>query len=116
MPDSGGQIVLTNLTVAANVGRALRVVPAPTAGPTYLSNSILFGNGTDVPTGGPVETANLVGVDPLFTNPATGDFTLGPGSLGINAGSATPPGGLGAQSLNGPRVIGAAVDIGAYER
>jgi hypothetical protein len=113
---AGAQVWLTNLTVADNDGRALRVDRSPTAA-TYLSNTILFDNGHDTPAGSLLQTANLVGLDPLFVDPAGGDYTVQSGSPAIDAGNGMPPGGLGGSALVGPdRELGAAVDIGAHER
>jgi hypothetical protein len=61
---------------------------------------------------------NRFGVNPGFTNPGTGttaDFRLQAGSPALQAG--TSAFGLGATDLDGrPRLVGAAVDIGCYER
>jgi hypothetical protein len=112
---AGSLIHLTNLTITGNSGRAVRV-PATASGITFLSNSILAGNGTDVPRGGPVQTANLVGGSPLFVDPAGDDYHLQPGSPAIDAGNNSPPGGLDEHDLEKQgRTTGAAVDLGAYE-
>ena len=87
---STGQVVLTNLTIADNAGRALRVTTGA-GGTTYLSNSLLHGNATDTPSGGPLQTANLIGTDPLFVARATGDYHLQPGSPAIDTGNNAPP-------------------------
>jgi hypothetical protein len=51
--------------------------------------------------------------DPLFANPAAGDFHLLAGSPCINAGNSSP---VGATDLDGqPRLVGLLVDLGAYE-
>ncbi|MBN8681792.1 MAG: hypothetical protein J0L99_04045 [Chitinophagales bacterium] len=58
---------------------------------------------------------NLWSTDPLFINPAGGDFRLQTCSPAINAGdnSVVAP---GATDLDGrPRILGGRVDIGAYE-
>ncbi|MBI3951138.1 MAG: right-handed parallel beta-helix repeat-containing protein [Acidobacteria bacterium] len=58
---------------------------------------------------------NIMG-DPRFVNPLDGDYHLGAGSPAIDAGDSMAPG-LPATDLDGnPRIVGSAVDIGAYER
>jgi hypothetical protein len=55
-----------------------------------------------------------LGVDPLFVDPANGDFHLAEGSPLIDAGLAVE--GLPADDLeNNPRPLGSAPDIGVYE-
>ena len=52
----------------------------------------------------------------LFIDPLLGDYCLAPGSSAIDAGDNAPPGVLGPLDLDGgARVVGPAVDIGAYE-
>ncbi len=53
--------------------------------------------------------------DPHFVDPAHGDYTPAAGSPLVDAGVADPA--LPATDQAGhPRVVGSAVDIGAYER
>ncbi len=107
----GADMQLTNMTIANNGENGIRFLFAG------LDNSIVYGNGTDLthPERLPGNN-NLICVDPLFADPANGDYRLLAGSPGINAGNDDPPGGLGDFDLPGQdRVFGAAVDIGAYE-
>jgi hypothetical protein len=56
-----------------------------------------------------------ISTPPLWADPARGDFRLLPGSPCIDAGSGNVPG-LPATDFDGsPRVVGAAVDMGAFE-
>jgi parallel beta-helix repeat protein len=80
-----------------------------------IKNNIAYGNGQDTDftgangLGAPValdQSNNLIGVDPLFTNPGGEDFTLQAGSPAIDIG--TP--------IDGLAYTGAAPDAGAYER
>lgn len=64
---------------------------------------------------GPVSATNgnILGVNPLFVDPARGNFNLQPGSPALNVGSSQF--GLAATDLDGgPRVVGT-VDLGALE-
>ncbi len=62
-----------------------------------------------------IDPSNFNRVDPLFVDPDNGDLHLQSGSPMINAGFPNTPN-LPETDLDGnPRVIGAAVDIGAYE-
>jgi hypothetical protein len=56
---------------------------------------------------------NLLGLDPLLSNPATGDFHLKPGSPATNAG--TSAFGLGSVDIDGQARVNGKVDIGADE-
>ena len=75
------------MTVADHAGVGLELDEVTPSG-ISLVNSIVFGNGTDIATlGFPVIfPANLVGIDPLFTNAAGGDYTLAAGSPAEDAG------------------------------
>lgn len=111
-PD-GGTMYLTNLTVTRQAGHGLRVIGGEDT--VFLSNSILFGNGTDL-AGEPVQQKNLVGTDPSFLDPSSGDFHLGPGSVAIDNGAFSTTGGLGPLDLDREtRLQGGLVDQGAYE-
>jgi len=62
-----------------------------------------------------MQVGNLA-VDPRFVDAAGGNFRLAPSSPLRDAGTDTPLDGLGAADLDGiARVLGAHVDIGAYE-
>ena len=85
-----------------------------TDGPNYLNPSPSFTLNycctTPLPTNG---VGNLTNA-PLFVNFASGDLHLQSGSPGINAGTNAYAAGL--TDLDGnPRLIGGAVDLGAYE-
>jgi hypothetical protein len=57
-----------------------------------------------------------ISVDPLYVNRATGDFRLQAGSPVIDAGASNPVGGLPDMDAAGSaRLVGAGVDIGAFE-
>lgn len=62
-------------------------------------------------------TGNITGRDPLFTDPAAGDFSLRTGSPCIDAGDTLPWTGIaGATDFAGhPRVANGTVDLGALE-
>lgn len=110
-----GTANLVNLTVADNPGIGLYLVPNSTI---TLFNTIAFGNGADlsVPNGTVGQGNNLIGVDPHFVDPALGNYRLVGDSPARDAGTATPPGGLGLFDLDGnARTFGPAPDIGAYE-
>lgn len=73
-----------------------------------------FNNG--LPNAGFTEGAGTIFVDPLFIDPAAGNYRLQPGSPLVDMGTDTPTGGLPAVDADGlPRIVGNAVDIGAYE-
>jgi hypothetical protein len=110
---TGGTMYLTNLTVSRQATDGVRVIGG--AETVFLSNSILFGNGTDLDGEAQLRN-NLIGVDPLFLDAAAGDFHLAPASPAVNAGAVTTPGGLGPLDLDrNVRVQGPLVDQGAYE-
>jgi hypothetical protein len=115
---TGGDLRLSNLTVARNQQGGLQGSVAA-GGRMSAFNTIAFGNtGVDLRLVGEGTTTgwNLVGIDPLFVDAQSDDFTLDGASLAIDAGTASPPAGLGPVDLaRFPRVVNGAVDIGAYE-
>lgn len=142
---SGGRIVLTGDTIAANpVGIGTAAMTLQTfAGVSGLDfvvmDNIAWHNGTpgaylDIDVSNapqpPAVTYTLAGaikgeiqstttnlaLDPRFLSPSSGNFRLDVGSPALDAGSATQPDGFPDSDLDGhPRVAGAAVDLGAYE-
>jgi hypothetical protein len=59
---------------------------------------------------------NNVFEDPLFARTADGDLRLAPGSPAIDTGDSTAvPGGVDTDLGGNPRIVGAEVDMGAYE-
>ena len=58
---------------------------------------------------------NLFGLDPLFRDTASGDYSLLPCSPLLDAGSNAAAAGLLTDLAGGPRILGGTVDIGAYE-
>lgn len=115
--DAAGSVLdLVNLTVAGNEGAGIQALP--TSGLLSLSNSIASGNQAAVELHPDVVQANnLLDVPAGFVDPITGNYRLRADSPALDAGTAAPAGGLGSTDLDGgPRVVGSAVDIGAFER
>ena len=112
-----GAVRANNLTVTDHAGSGLVAHRSdPAAGEISIANSILFDNGDpDVIHPGVVLDANLT-TDPLFLDPARGDYHVRLDSPAVNAGDDAPAGGLGPLDLDREeRRQGPAVDIGAYE-
>ncbi len=111
-----GDIYLTNLTVAdhTEVGLLLGIYEL---GGISLYNTIAFDNLEDLQASTRLDDgANLIGIDPLFTDSVNLDYHLEPGSPAQDAGDNDPPGGLGSADYDGsPRIINGTVDIGMYE-
>lgn len=110
---------LTNLTVTEHESYGLDLFfAAPGAG--TVANTIAWDNaGGDLLLSGGAASGsfNLVGVDPLFVDAGSGDYRLSALSDALDAGTATPPGGLGSFDLeHRARIAGALPDQGAYER
>lgn len=107
---------LGHLTVTGQDGAGIDQA-ATEGGFLRVENSILWNNGSDVigPPGA-VDPSCLVGVDPLFVDPAEFDFRLGTGSPAIDFGDRTLPSVGPYDQLHAPRVVGAETDAGAYER
>ena len=111
-----GDIHLTNLTVADHTGIGL-LLGIYELGGISLYNTLAFGNFEDLQAPTQLDhSANLIGIDPLFTDAGNLDYHLEPGSPAEDAGDNDPPGGLGSADYDGsPRIINGTVDIGMYE-
>ncbi len=103
----GGEMRLANLTVTGLAGTGLRWADG-----VDLVNSLFFDNGSDL-VGTPRESHNLYGVDPLFLDPPSHDYRLGPGSPAIDGGSDADAWGL-LDVYGETRRVGT-VDVGADE-
>ena len=58
----------------------------------------------------------MLAANPRYENASGGDYRLRVDSPLINAGTASPPGGIGSLDAgDGPRLVGPAPDLGAYE-
>jgi hypothetical protein len=125
--DGPGQVQLRNVTAVASGAGSLGILGG--VGPTTARNMIARGEALDVKSspgnltidhsnfrtadGATDGGANQSG-DPLFANPAGGDFRLGAGSPAIDAGVTDDK--LGVTDLAGAsRFQGAAPDLGALE-
>lgn len=125
----GGSLELTNSTVAANTGSHAGIRSSQTV---ILNNCLVaLNSGTDllVTDGQIVNRDSLIGVDPGFVDPDGGDFRLYETSIAINRGDAghlpsdrfdVDGDGDTHESLpldlaGDDRVIGGAIDLGAYE-
>lgn len=114
-----GTAYLTHLTVTDHESVGVSVFTgAP--GETTVTNSIAWSNaGGDLVLLGGAATGslNLVGIDPDFVDAGAGDYRLGALSAAIDAGTLTPPGGLGPFDLaHASRIVAALPDQGALER
>ena len=79
-------------------------------GPNYWSDNLNYCCATPYYSGGPGNISNA----PLFVNPAAGDFHLQTNSPCVNTGD-NGSAASGTDLDGNPRIVGSAVDIGAYE-
>lgn len=83
-----------------------------------IDNSLFNHDSCSMLTNAPIgcNTASLFGLNPLFTDPENGDFTLQAGSPAIDAGINTALLPADSLDINGQaRIINGIVDMGAYE-
>lgn len=106
-------------TVANNIlafnGQGVSNPDGGTTLPAFINNDV-YGNAaggfSSVPD--PTGTSGNISADPLFLDRGNGDYQLATASPCLDAGNDSLA--VGPMSLNGmPRILGAHVDIGAYE-
>lgn len=128
--------IVNNTFMAAGNGDGLRLFRSAddTSSRFYVSNNIMWGSAgvdfTDSPTGGAPEVIawnNIWGTAQVPLAGGDGNVSVDPqldgngvpavpGSPAINSGNNSPPGGLPAVDIIGnPRLVGSAVDRGAFE-
>ena len=131
--NENGSAIINNTIVAGNI--AMFATDIASLAPATISGSHnLIGDGTALSNLVDGIDGNIVGttaspIDPMFVDPASGDYRLLPGSLAIDTGDAsllpadsfdldgdgdfTEP--LPLDLAGNPRINGLALDIGAYE-
>jgi parallel beta-helix repeat protein len=117
--------VVTNNTITGNVGGGIYAdIPQSIPPPTItITNCILWGNGDDLvncsATFSDVEDGEAgdgnISVQPMFVDPANGDYRLQSGSPCINAGSNLAPYLPETDFEGDSRIVNLTVDIGADE-
>lgn len=140
--DDDDRVVIAHSTIVGNPNRGLCVNPRPGIGDReyllYLDNNIVYGSPFDVEIGdtsrwvvrnnvyagfateigaaAPGASGNNLTSNPLFVNPAAGDYRLQVASPAVNSGRTAPQGGLPQYDIAGlARWVGVAPDRGAYE-
>ncbi|MBC7225945.1 MAG: right-handed parallel beta-helix repeat-containing protein [Thermoflexales bacterium] len=106
-------LTLTNNIIVSHT--ACGITAWPDAGNSAVADyTLFFGNGYDTGGGAPITSTHAItGRNPLFLDPAAGNYHLRAGSPAVNAGIAIPW--LTADIDGDPRPIGAGYDIGADE-
>ncbi len=130
-----GTLTMTSNTISKNAGIYNNIIwgnIASLGADFYINNDYdhdsipstvnLFHNDFDQSSAGtyieipfPIDSSNLNNLDPLFVNPANGDYHISDGSPCYNTGDNNAPG-LPATDMDGePRIMDGVVDIGADE-
>lgn len=114
---NAGTLIINNITATDFNGTAIWVDTDGNEELVSLTNSIVWNSSLDwvLPVGTAI-SGNVVGVNPLFVDPAAKNFRLQVGSPAIDTSSGTPIGGFSETDLHGlSRLIGSAVDAGGSE-
>ena len=114
---NAGTLIINNITGTDFNGTAILVVTDGNEDLVSLTNSIVWNSDLDwaLPAGAAI-SGNVVGVNPLFVDPAGRNFRLQQGSPAIDTSSGSPIGGFSDKDLHGlSRLIGSAVDAGGSE-
>ena len=118
-PYAGNAIVRNNIVVAADGQSALNCTDAGSPPPSVLDANDFFTTNAPLAVGDALclsapTSNNNISVDPAFVSQPAGDYHLTASSLSIDSGANAPQ--LPSTDLDGlPRVVGAAVDQGAFE-
>ena len=120
-----------NIVAAGAQGLLVNAYTGDTPAPATLDHNLYFADGGgatwnwrsidyasfDAWQAGSGQDAQALFGDPLFANPAIPDLRVGAQSPAVDAGADLGPSVVGTLDYAGqPRVQGAAIDIGAYER
>ena len=128
------QPIITNVTIAENGYKGFYCDGSPAT----IKNSVMWGNSDDfsffgsssppklsysliqsaaIPSSVADEGHNITGTNPMFVNPANGDYAPRTNSFLVHSGTPDTTGlGLPAVDLNGnARIVSGVIDIGAYE-
>jgi len=112
------ELHITNLTVADNSEYGVSLTSLAGATLTFVNSIVVGNNPIRSLFGSPAIVASLIGVDPRFRDATGGDYRLQSDSPAIDGGTnpLVPAERLAPVDLDGhPRVVGSAVDQGAYE-
>lgn len=105
-------ILWNNKAAGGTVARPISGLMDDMVSPITIANSIDETNFTGVTLSG--TSSNTSGSNPLFTNAASGDYTLNSGSPAIDAGNNANA--IGATDLlHNQRIFNSTVDMGAFE-
>ena len=116
MINNGGTVVLTNAVVWGNHPSADQIFNL--SGSPLVGHSLVEGCGGSGPSWNPsvgTDAGGNLDEDPLFVDGVGGDYHLSEGSPAVDAGDNSAPH-LPVTDIDGnPRIVGIAVDMGAYE-
>ena len=102
--------IIVSHTLGISVGQAVSQVQT---GPLLVDNTLFFHNDQDL-SGTPYTLTRVITGDPLFVQPAAGDYHLQKASRARDTGCSCPPApSIDADGL--PRPFGLAWDLGAFE-
>ncbi|MCS7055460.1 MAG: right-handed parallel beta-helix repeat-containing protein [Thermoflexales bacterium] len=107
-------VLIANNIASGNLSFQIAIDPSVPSGRVTVTHNLIHGfRGIEA---GETRGQNYVEGDPQFVNPSAGDFRLRANSPALNKGNSTHlPASALTDFAGNPRVVGTAVDIGAYE-